>query len=293
MTVWREVWHALASMDEIPYASLQDQLAVEAHCLARVILPMNATAESLHVPMETTPFAAMAALPWPRLRSLSVHGRYLDNAQTNLLRPVLSCLPELRHLSIMVAKRGAGRAPILGHQSTAQSQWQLESLQLAYPDIDDAIFSIDTSRLTILTLRDWPRYYHDLGWLGSGFSRPILTATECLHILKRMSLPRLSRMELVYIVHTADEDDELLKHLVIALPQLEHLALRRYRADRAALVDYVSTTSLLRSVSCSLDSLRQYPGAYPPHIDRPPPSADRAPQPRLPRRVSAVRSVYV
>ncbi|KAI0687077.1 hypothetical protein C8Q76DRAFT_803771 [Earliella scabrosa] len=247
---WREITHSLDRRG-YEHMELEDLYPIETQCLSRIVLAIHTTAEHLSLPMKTAPLAVMANLPWPRLRRLSIRGKYLNDSQETMLRPLLTSVPDLRRLSIMAGREigsapGSLRYPILGRYpevSHIPETWKLESLEVAYPDPEDTLFSVDTSHLVHLSLRDWPRYYHDLGGIHSGFFAPILTATECLHILQRMQLPRLSHLELVYIVHAPDEDDELLHYLPAALPQLAHLTLHRYRADRRALVDYVSLTT--------------------------------------------------
>ena len=106
-----------------------------------------------------------------------------------------------------------------------------------------AIFSVDTSHLSHLSLRDWPRYHqdHSHDWrLRSRWAQPILTSAECLSILKRMEMPQLTSLELVYLAKYAGSDDELLEYVTHTYPRLTHLELHRYRASRLDAVDHVS-----------------------------------------------------
>lgn len=54
-----------------------------------------------------------------------------------------------------------------------------------------------------------------------------------------MNAPHLSSLELVYRVDSADLDDELLQYIVEAYPELSHLEVHRYRADRTEEVNHV------------------------------------------------------
>ena len=56
-----------------------------------------------------------------------------------------------------------------------------------------------------------------------------------------MELPHLSSLELVYLVDEGCSDDDLLQYVAASYPDLSHLEIHRYRADRTEQVDYVST----------------------------------------------------
>lgn len=118
------------------------------------------------------------------------------------------------------------RAPILGrHNSPLTVLSGLRSLTVAYLDPEDDIFSTDLSNLTHISLRDCPRHYYRLGegsqW--GHWASPILSPAECLSILRRMDLPRLSTLEFVYRAPNAGADDELLDYIVNAYLDLSHI----------------------------------------------------------------------
>ncbi|KAI0772749.1 hypothetical protein BD413DRAFT_33389 [Trametes elegans] len=195
---------------------------------------MRNTAESLHLPMETAPLAQMAHGVWPRLTTLYLQGFYLQPVLSTL-SSLLAQMPELRTLSVQAAQSPASsRAPILGKDGVLQVAPILCSLTVAYPDPQDAIFSLPSTNLTRLSLRDWPRYYisrysQRCQLLPDSWVAPILTATECLHILERMDLPRLQSLEVVYEVD--DEDERLLHRISTCYPHLSDLEIHRYRKN--------------------------------------------------------------
>ncbi|KAI1792780.1 hypothetical protein LXA43DRAFT_315817 [Ganoderma leucocontextum] len=146
---------------------------------------------------------------------------------------------------------------------------ELYSLAIAYPDPEDGIFSLSLPNLRHLSLRDQPRVYHRLtgndapaivdGPYGGTWPAPLLSPEECLSILRRMDLSRLTSLELVYLASMPGADDELLTYIVDSLPQLEHLELHRYRGvkprTRTAQVDHIHIARLL-SAATSLRTLR-------------------------------------
>ncbi len=214
---------------------------------------MANTIEKLTLPMETSPILAMADLSWPALQELSIRGRYLSDKQTEALPLFLSSVSRLRKLSITISRLGPTTRPyILGSRTASHTTSPashtttingLRSLTVAYPNPDDNIFSIDATHLSHLSLRDHPRFYHDCSRkpiVTSLFARPILRADECLSILRRMDMPVLASLELVYLADTAGCDDDLLTYVTQSFPHLSHLELHRYRANREEVVDYVS-----------------------------------------------------
>lgn len=241
MITWREQLHRRWR------ESRPEELFVrEAKWLAVLVPHLASTVKHLYLPMETAPLQLMTTKSWPELRTLSIHGRYLDGAETDSLPAFIGTLPRLEELSILACRRmPLVRPPILGRVASPSNVLVgLRSLTVAYPDPNDDIFSVDTSRLHRLSLRDWPRYYHDNSLnraLGSGWGRPILTSSECVAILKRMDMPDLSSLELVYLASAAGSDDELLTYVAHTYPRLTHLELHRYRSNREEVVDHVSS----------------------------------------------------
>ena len=226
---------------------LDENLSRETAFLANVIPRINEGIRQLSLPMETAPVVSMAGMSWPQLQELSLHGRYRNTSQADSLPILLSSVPALRQLSVQICRmENINRAPILGrHECPSTVLTGLRSLTVAYPDPDDDIFAIDTTALCHFSLRDCPRYYHRLGY-GSQWGQwtaPILSPAECLSILKRMDLRRLSSLELVYLAPKAGSDDELLQYVAETFPGLSHLEIHRYRANRREVVDYVSPFS--------------------------------------------------
>ncbi|KAI0695087.1 hypothetical protein C8T65DRAFT_665885 [Cerioporus squamosus] len=232
--------------------------------LSALVPKMANTIQQLTVPMETSPILAMANLSWPALQELSISGRYFTEQQKEALPLFLSSIPRLRKLSVTICRCGpTARPPILGSAATCRTTIVgLRSLTVAYPNPDDSIFAIDATHLSHLSLRDAPRFYHDCARrpiVSSEFARPILRSAECSYILRRMDMPQLSSLELVYLADTAGCDDELLTYVTQTFPHLSHLELHRYRANREEVVDYVNIAKLLtaarglRSIRLNLD----------------------------------------
>ncbi|EJF62240.1 hypothetical protein DICSQDRAFT_126526 [Dichomitus squalens LYAD-421 SS1] len=238
-SVWRE-----AVTDTVERRSIATEIALESQCLALITLGISNTAEVLELPMESAPIARMSELLWPRLREISLIGRYHYRSQSTTLARLLSQMPRLHKLVLQAAQPYAlkvGRGPILGRQSIDLPE--LRTLILAYPDPEDAIFSISATNITHLSLRDWPRYYYheEMPYVLSHWTSPLLTASECLQILKRMSLDYLEKLELVYLADSAD--DALLRYVASSFPRLVHLELHRYR--NGGQVNYKHITQVL------------------------------------------------
>ncbi len=251
MDIWREQSWRLGR-------NRSDKLCLrEEKWLSALVPRMANTIQKLTLPMETSPILAMAHLSWPALQELSIHGRYFSEKQKEALPLFLSSVPQLRKLSITISRLGPTTRPYILGPSTASHTTisGLRSLTVAYPKPDDNIFSIDATHLSHLSLRDHPRYYHDCAHkpvVTTSFARPILRSAECLSILRRMDMPELSSLELVYLADTAGCDDELLSYVTQAFPHLSHLELHRYRANREEVVDYVSTVPSLRAFATTL-----------------------------------------
>ncbi|EIW53500.1 uncharacterized protein TRAVEDRAFT_31624, partial [Trametes versicolor FP-101664 SS1] len=203
--------------------------ALESSYLRALVLAMPNTAESLTLPAETAPLVEMANMDWPRLHTLSLIGRYTHPDQSDIIPLLLLRMPNLRSLSINVMQcKGMWRPRLL--RGLPDTSYSLRSLTVSYPAPDDPIFSYVGDGLTSLSLRDSPRYYFQkrYGYRILPAIFPILSASECLVILKRLSAPQLSVLELVYQADTAE--DELLQYLPKAFPLLQELELHRYKA---------------------------------------------------------------
>lgn len=223
----------------------QDALRLESLCMAYFVLGMHLTAEAVKMPLEAAPLSRMLELSWPWLRELTLYGEYPLDYDTSWLASMLSRVPDLRVLSIRIMQpQSLARTPVLGRPHAFVPRLaQLRSLNLAYPDPNDAIFSGPAPGLTHLSLRDFPRFYYSLYETGfkSDVAEPILSSSECLAVLKKMEAPRLTSLELVYQVD--GDDTDLLRHIASAYPNLEDLELHRYRQDRQQVVAHVCDRS--------------------------------------------------
>ncbi|EIW53496.1 uncharacterized protein TRAVEDRAFT_74801, partial [Trametes versicolor FP-101664 SS1] len=221
---WRETQSRLRK------TNIQPAYAYETSYLRALVLAMSDTAESLTLPVETAPLLEMANMDWPRLHTLSLTGRYTHPNQCRAIPLLLLRMPNLRSLSVKVMQCEVMRRPLL-LKEPPDTSYRLRSLTISYPNPEDPIFSYIGDGLTSLSLRDSPRHY-----FASRYSRrylpaifPILRASECLAILKRVSAPRLSVLELVYQTDAAE--DELLQYLPMAFPLLQEIELHRYKAS--------------------------------------------------------------
>ncbi|EIW53499.1 uncharacterized protein TRAVEDRAFT_52629 [Trametes versicolor FP-101664 SS1] len=226
---------------------LQLMYALESSYLRALVLSMSTTAESLTLPAETAPLLEMASMDWPRLHTLSLVGRYTHPNQGDIVPLLLLRMPNLRSLSVQVIQcEGTQRPPLL--KELPDTNYCLRSLTISYPNTEDPIFSCIGDGLTSLSLRDSPRYYFHSRYgqrdLPGVF--PILKASECLTIIKRISAPRLLVLELVYKGDAAE--NELLQHLSRAFPLLEELELHRYKAQPEENVPYLHIARTLTAV---------------------------------------------
>lgn len=239
---WRETERQMRRM------TLPQTYTLESNYLRAFVLSMSESAESLTLPVETAPLTEMAAMDWPRLRMLSLVGRYTHPDQCRAISLLLSRAPNMHSLSIQVMQREGTRRPLL-LQTAPENGYHLRSLKVSYPNPDDPIFSCIGDDLTSLALRDSPRHYYQDRYHSAYLlaMSPILTSSECLAILKRISGPRLSVLELVYEADAAE--DELLQYLPQAFPLLQELELHRYRASPDEDVPHVSPV-LVHDTTC-------------------------------------------
>ena len=258
-TMWREYQYLPSSSRHRRWhKDLQRVYTCEEGCLRTILLSMRGTATSLKLPLESTPILDMGRVSWPRLRDLSLHGRFRNMAHVQSLRELLPGLTSLETLSIQAARTKELRRPAI-LPTTAPSPDHpplfpaLRSLTIAYPNPEDGIFSLDSAGLTHLSIRDCPRFYNFYAY-GSGrvapeWYTPILTPKQCLSILKRMDLAALTRLELVYMSPIVTADNELLAHLAQAYPRLTHLEIHRYRMNRRDRVPHVRASVFARFMS--------------------------------------------
>lgn len=240
---WLEGLRGLYSKVPMTPQALEKVFSHESACISAIVLGMSSTARRLVLPMEAALFPDMAKLPWPSLRDLTIEGRYLNQAHADTLPILLSSLSQLSSLSVQVCRPPTVEMPrVLGsHPSPSSILVGLKSLTVACPNPNDDIFSVDATQINHLSLRDCPRYYHHLSMKSlycAMWAMPLLSPAECLSILKRMDLPRLSSLELVYRGNGVGSDDELLRYIAATYPRLTHLELHRYRVEEV--VDHVS-----------------------------------------------------
>ncbi|EIW53501.1 uncharacterized protein TRAVEDRAFT_52631 [Trametes versicolor FP-101664 SS1] len=238
---WRETESVQRGTD------LRPIYALEENYLRAIVLPMSDTAESLTLPAETAPLLEMASMDWPRLHTLSLIGRYTHPDQCHIIPLLLPRMPSMRSLSIKVMQcEGMWRPPLL--KELPETSFCLRSLTVSYPDPEDPIFSCVGDGLTSLSLRDSPRHYFQSRYVYRALPAvyPILSAEECLVVLKRISAPGMLMLELVYQADAAE--DELLQYLPHAFPLLEELELHRYKAHPKDTVPYLHIARTLTAV---------------------------------------------
>ncbi len=265
---WRETESRIRGTD------LQPTYTQESIYLRALVLAMSDTAESLTLPVETAPLFEMAATDWPRLRMLSLIGEYTHPDQCRAIPLLLPRMPYLRSLSVKIIQREGTRHPRL-LQALPETSFRLRSLAVSYPDPADPIFSCIGDGLTSLSLCDSPRHYFQSRYSSESSLAifPTLTSSECLTILKRISAPQLSILELVYEADAAE--DELLRYLSRAFPLLQELELHRYPVSSEDAVPYVSFVHTASSPLLTAAS-----AAHHAHADRHQVPARAIPQPR-------------
>ena len=246
-------WRDLAVRGNSPYQILMnypDEIGIETKCMAALVLGIRFTVESLCIPWETAPLTEMSQLSWPRLQQLSLRGIYRSREELAPLRQLIFALSSnLSNLCVEIcpARELGGRLQVFGKQGPGgpdthpPSLPQLRSLVLAYPDPGDFIFDAVGTQLTHLSISDFPRFYYHRSSEPVGRTRaaPMLSSSECLSILKRLSLRNLTRLSLVYIWD--EEEDNLLAYATQgdSIPQLSHLELHRHRQSRHDIVPHV------------------------------------------------------
>ena len=228
--------------------------------LAFLLPRLHRSLESLHLPSEIAPMAALSATQWPRLRELSLSGEFRPDAEyPTPLVSLFSGMPGLRILNLAFAlPRGVTRKQLVlwpegyRHSDASQLPWpDLESLTLSFPDPEDRIFSRLPPSLRRLSLRCTPRHCLHL-WEGDKYdyySSPILYSSEMLEILTKISAPLLDYLQLEYIAD--DADDDLLRCISGKFPNVRSLEIQRFLASRDSEepVSVVSSASSL-PLSC-------------------------------------------
>ncbi|KAF7317892.1 hypothetical protein MKEN_00877100 [Mycena kentingensis (nom. inval.)] len=262
--------HAILSLGQIG-DDLTRELANENGFLGAIVAGMNPVAELLDLPALTAPLKLMSNLRWPKLRHLALTSEFEEGFESATLQRLLSQMPALRQLSVIAARsRDDGRICLVDQADRSASFPDLISLEVAYPDPEDGIFDLPLTGLRRLALRDQPRFYTSLQTPRSRavWSTPILSASECLHILQKQSCTLLEELQLVYDAED-DDDNELRAWLITAFPRLHHLELHRYRRRREEALDLPRILSFLVLMP-SLHSVRlnlDMPGLPPANSD--------------------------
>ncbi len=104
-TMWREKMNGVEYVRGGPSLKvMRADYDFECECLSGIVLRLNDTVTSLSLPIESAPILAMAELPWPHLRDLSLHGRLIDAVHATSLQHLLQSLWSLRKLSILAGR---------------------------------------------------------------------------------------------------------------------------------------------------------------------------------------------
>ncbi|KAI0314962.1 hypothetical protein OF83DRAFT_1285202 [Amylostereum chailletii] len=170
---------------------------------------------TLHLQSESAPYSWMASLSWPHLQELFLIGK-----------------PPLSKSSILM--EGQDHEVIIPKDAVVPLHTIIsfiEELTLTYPNLDDIFFEHIPSELRRLSLRDCPRNYHFIDPVFTphrwDLISPIPSSEDLLRILRRLHLPRLEELEIVYQAN--DDERALLAHIAISFPLLKRLELYRYR----------------------------------------------------------------
>ncbi|KAI0308739.1 hypothetical protein OF83DRAFT_181057 [Amylostereum chailletii] len=232
-------------------------LAISSRSLRTLLEPMRGSLQSVELTSHHGLFSWMASVRWPRLRELCFDGMYLDKDDVRAIRSLISNLPDLQVLGLKLARAVDAEEPILVKRSNSTSVTlrYLEKFTIAFPSPADGIFDLLPSKLRHLSLRDWPRYYFmgDPASSPTDLAMPILSASECLAILRRCHCPHLRSLEVVY--RAGDEEDALLGYIVSSFPSLTMFELHRYRASADEEVPMEHIVQILAGLN-SLCSLR-------------------------------------
>ncbi|KAI0312926.1 hypothetical protein OF83DRAFT_599566 [Amylostereum chailletii] len=179
----------------------------------------------------------MASLSWPHLREFSLVGRFPMSDNKSIILSLLAVMPNLRILTLKQSRtKGNERKVVVPEHATLPSRGILRHLQeltLTYPNSDDAIFEHIPHNLRRLSLRDWMRHYcfHDpiMSPQSWGMRSPIPSSSGLLEILRRLRLPQLEELEIVY--KASDDDRPLFEHIAAAYPLLNSSEIHRYRSE--------------------------------------------------------------
>ncbi|PIL28350.1 hypothetical protein GSI_09501 [Ganoderma sinense ZZ0214-1] len=221
---------------------------IEETMLRRVLEKLHGSLESLTLPAQAAPIQAMAQWKWPRLRELTLRGPWWVEPRSPPLVSLFATMPRLRKLALeLTLAQGPltlTEAPPLwprahAHRATFAFPWpDLTHLSLSHPRADDEVFAHLPLGLRALSLCCCPhkseKPFLDLDSTvphGYQYQYPVLGASEMLGILQccQCRTPQLAHLALEYNANGREREDELLRHVVVAFPDLESLEVHRYR----------------------------------------------------------------
>ncbi|KAJ8489866.1 hypothetical protein ONZ51_g2673 [Trametes cubensis] len=169
--------------------------------------------EVLWMPTESTPWRTICALEWPSLRELRLRGEF--DWSGGLLLGALGNMPNLRLLKLdFTLPHNTHPQTIWPQGYNAPYSWpMLEDVQVSFPCPDDHLYARLPLTLCRLSLRFFPH--------------------QIVH-------------EWCTQYHQDDEEDDLIRELVYAFPNLRSLKLLRYRQSHAENLDVKRLGRLLR-----------------------------------------------
>ncbi|KAI0660041.1 hypothetical protein C8Q70DRAFT_977708 [Cubamyces menziesii] len=237
------------------------RVQVEEMSLAEYVLRAVASSlKHLSIPLDAAPFATMAASCWSHLLELELKGDLKQDPVPGII-DVLTCMPHLRHLTILRARRS--NTPRHALWSNARINDfpcpHLVTLCLSHLDPTDAFYSHLPPTLRQLSLRCWPRHYlhqhrHDLKAMARlEWQSQLCTATDLLFVLRRCRFDSLEDLEIEY--EEDDAEEHLLRSIPERFPHLTYLTIYRYRrtgspsvkaADVARALSRLQTLRVLR-----------------------------------------------
>ena len=183
--------------------------AFERECLSSIVLRMNQSVVSLTLPLESTPILAMAALPWPSLRTLKLYGRFYNSAQVRDIHRLLPSIPSVRHLSILAARvRRIGRPAFMPSPGTSSSK---------PPRSDDRVSTLRSGSASSSDEAEQPPSSQQSKDPSSS-TQPIVPMLD-QDISPESLLPELRSLEIAF----PDPFDDI---FAIPMPHLTHLSLR-------------------------------------------------------------------
>ncbi|KAA1478406.1 hypothetical protein DENSPDRAFT_845547 [Dentipellis sp. KUC8613] len=224
-----------------------------------LILALHEKLEVLHLPSAMAPLQQMADLHWPCLREFKLDRENYEGEDPTLFACLFSKMPQLRNLDLHFFHKGPSRQTLIlpSDAPFSPSFDHLDSLYIPYPDPNDKLYDRIPLLLQRLRLVDRPRYYRfntESAELVDGYTRPLLvTATELLHILKRLGGP-FAILEHLELAFQADSQDcMLLAQTAEAFPNVRLLELHRYRSEGEA---GIQIESAMENIATTLSTLR-------------------------------------